>query len=195
MDGNTPVGQVPLAHLAGWETLRDGAVLRITLKTLFIQVAKDRVIAIEYDQAALIGMIKEKIAATEGIAAEEQRLMFAGRELGDDHTLLHYGIESSSTLRLVQAGGGEPRRQSGVTKGQGSALPVLIVLRTPLAREISQALLKLARGQIIGELPYGHGGRDVDPNRICHAIVRENGIFAPFTHKNEHFAKTGSGQT
>eukprot|EP01046_Picozoa_sp_COSAG06_P090425 COSAG06_NODE_36752_length_443_cov_0.883721_1_plen_115_part_01 len=106
-----------------------------------------------------------------------------GRELGDDHTLLHYGIESSSTLRLVQAGGGEPRRQSGVvSEGQGSALPVLIVLRTPQAREISQALLKLARGQIIGELPYGHGGRDVDPNRICHAIVRENGIFEPFIY-------------
>jgi hypothetical protein len=25
--------------------------------------------------------------------------------------------------------------------------------------------------------------------------VRENGIFAPFIYKNEHFAKTGSGQT
>jgi hypothetical protein len=27
------------------------------------------------------------------------------------------------------------------------------------------------------------------------AEVRENGIFEPFIHKNEHFAKTGSGQT
>ena len=26
-------------------------------------------------------------------------------------------------------------------------------------------------------------------------IVRENGIFAPFIYKNEHFGKTGSGQT
>ena len=26
-------------------------------------------------------------------------------------------------------------------------------------------------------------------------MVRENGIFAPFIYKNEHFAKTGSGQT
>jgi hypothetical protein len=25
--------------------------------------------------------------------------------------------------------------------------------------------------------------------------VRENGIFAPFIYENEHFAKTGSGQT
>jgi hypothetical protein len=25
--------------------------------------------------------------------------------------------------------------------------------------------------------------------------VRENGIFEPFIYKNEHFAKTGSGQT
>ena len=27
------------------------------------------------------------------------------------------------------------------------------------------------------------------------AIVRENGIFEPFMYKNDHFAKTGSGQT
>ena len=27
------------------------------------------------------------------------------------------------------------------------------------------------------------------------AEVRENGIFEPFIHRNEHFAKTGSGQT
>jgi hypothetical protein len=26
-------------------------------------------------------------------------------------------------------------------------------------------------------------------------IVRENGIFEPFIYKNDHFAKTGSGQT
>jgi hypothetical protein len=25
--------------------------------------------------------------------------------------------------------------------------------------------------------------------------VRENGIFEPFIYENEHFAKTGSGQT
>jgi hypothetical protein len=25
--------------------------------------------------------------------------------------------------------------------------------------------------------------------------VRENGIFAPFIYENEHFTKTGSGQT
>ena len=32
-------------------------------------------------------------------------------------------------------------------------------------------------------------------NNIVNGIVRENGIFEPFIYINEHFAKTGSGQT
>eukprot|EP01046_Picozoa_sp_COSAG06_P019229 COSAG06_NODE_1364_length_9696_cov_14.104929_9_plen_47_part_00 len=32
-------------------------------------------------------------------------------------------------------------------------------------------------------------------NNIVNGIVRENGIVEPFIYRNEHFAKTGSGQT
>jgi hypothetical protein len=35
----------------------------------------------------------------------------------------------------------------------------------------------------------------IQPNSRAFSTPAENGIFEPFTYKNEHFAKTGSGQT
>jgi hypothetical protein len=33
------------------------------------------------------------------------------------------------------------------------------------------------------------------PQQVQAMVPAKNGIFAPFTYKNDHFAKTGSGQT
>ncbi len=46
--------------------------------------------------------LKEKIQAMGGLAPDEQRIIFAGMQLEDGHTLEGYGIQRECTLHLVR---------------------------------------------------------------------------------------------
>ncbi|KAA8528801.1 hypothetical protein F0562_036156 [Nyssa sinensis] len=92
------------------------SMVELNIKTLDSQIYTFHV-----DKNMSVSLFKEKIASKIGLPVGQQRLIFRGKVLKDDHQLSEYYVESGHTLHLVARQPSQSQPSSSTSSGETNA--------------------------------------------------------------------------
>lgn len=79
---------------------------------IFVKRHTGKIISLETEPSDTIEKLKTKIQDKDGFPPDKQIIVFAGKLLEDDRTLIDYNIQNESILHLVLSPVGECRIQN-----------------------------------------------------------------------------------
>lgn len=78
------------------------ATSQATAMEVFIKEMTGKEITVDVELSDTIDTLKKKIADTDGIKAECQKLIWSGNLLQSDKTIADYGIGADATIHMIQ---------------------------------------------------------------------------------------------